>query len=98
MEYMAKKGVSIESCLLSNYQTGTWTDISSHPVKTFLQYPLTVCLNTDDPGVSNNSIHTEFDLAKNTVGLNQEQVQKLQKNAVEMAFISSDDKARLLSS
>ncbi len=95
MEFMAKNEIGIESCLLSNYHTHTFMDLASHPVKTFLEYDITVCLNTDDPGVSNNTLASEYELAKNTLKLNPLQIQTLQNNALEMAFLSADEKKAL---
>jgi adenosine deaminase len=96
MEYMAKHAIGIESCILSNYQTGTWTDITSHPVSTFLEYGIEACLNTDDPGISNNKLHDEYELAKSIVGLSDEQLSQLKRNAIKQAFVSPEFKRELL--
>ncbi len=97
MTYMAQHKIGIESCLTSNYQTGTINDLSSHPIQKFLANGLTVCLNTDDPAVENIELGYEFSLATNTVGLNIDQISQLQKNAVHMSFLSDQEKNALLS-
>lgn len=91
-EYMALNQIGIESCILSNYQTGTWTNIASHPVKLFLEQGIPVCLNTDDPGVSNNTLESEYALAKDVVRLSEKQIQTLKLNALEQAFLSENEK------
>ncbi len=96
MDYMHKHNISIESCLTSNYQTGTIKDLALHPIKTFLANNLNVCLNTDDPAVENIELKDEFNLAANLLNLNQQQITQLQKNAIEMSFLSEQEKQGLL--
>ena len=95
MEYMAKYQIGIESCPTSNYQTATVADTAHHPMKLFLQHGIEVTLSTDDPGVSAINLAHEYDVAKNVIGLNQEQLAQLQRNAVSQAFLSDDDKITL---
>lgn len=95
MDYMAKHNIAIESCLTSNYQTGTVTELVNHPVKTFLANNLLVCLNTDDPAVENIELGYEFHLAKQTLGLTEQDITQLQKNAIAMCFLSEQEKQAL---
>ncbi|MBA6355697.1 MULTISPECIES: adenosine deaminase [unclassified Colwellia] len=95
MDYMLKHNIGLESCLTSNYQTGTIKDLSQHPVKTFLANGLNVCLNTDDPAVENIELEDEFNLASNLLKLSEAQITQLQSNAIEMSFLSHDEKQTL---
>jgi len=97
MAFMANKGISIECCLTSNFQTGACTDIAQHPIKTFIEKGIVVTLNTDDPGVSGIEIADEYRLAREVVGLSSEQLNQIQLNGVEVAFASDLVKAELLS-
>ena len=92
MDFMAQNNIGIESCLLSNYQTGTWTDIAKHPVHRFLDNGIAVCLNTDDPGVSNNTLSSEYDLAKNVLALDAASISQLKNNALLQAFLPINKK------
>jgi adenosine deaminase len=92
LSYMAMHKIGIESCILSNYQTGTWTDMATHPVKSFLSHDIEVFLNTDDPGVSNNTLADEYSLAKTIVNLDDEAIRRLKMNAMSQAFLSSAEK------
>ncbi|TPH16474.1 adenosine deaminase [Litorilituus lipolyticus] len=96
MDFMKVHHIGIESCLTSNFQTGTVKDISNHPVKTFLDKGLYVCLNTDDPAVENIELPFEYHLASEIVGLSSEQITQLQLNALQMSFISDSEKQKLL--
>jgi len=95
MDYMFKHRIGIESCLTSNYQTGTIKDLTQHPIKTFLANGLNVCLNTDDPAVENIELEDEFNLASNLLKLNRTQITQLQTNAIAMSFLSVDEKQQL---
>ena len=96
MDYMHKHDIAIESCLTSNYQTGTVSDLSNHPLKIFLANGIKVCLNTDDPAVQGIEIKNEYNVAVNTLDLNFEQITQLQQNAVDVSFLSSSEKNALL--
>ncbi|MFT5712642.1 MAG: adenosine deaminase, partial [Glaciecola sp.] len=78
-----------ESCLTSNYQTGTWVDIKTHPIRTFMESGLSVSLNTDDPGVSDIDIKHEYFIARNIVSLTQQQIQKIQLNGLSQRFFKA---------
>lgn len=97
MTSMKDNSISIESCLTSNYQTGTVHDLSKHPIKTFLNNELLVCLNTDDPAVEGIELKHEFNIANDLVRLTENEIKKLQKNAIEMCFLSDSDKLHLKS-
>jgi adenosine deaminase len=92
MAYMSTHKIGIETCILSNYQTGTWPSIATHPVKKFLQHGIEVCLNTDDPGVSNNTLIDEYSLAKSALGLSDSELRQLKGNALSQAFLSHTEK------
>ena len=92
---MLQNNIAIESCLTSNYQTGTVTDISQHPVKTFLEKGLLVCLNSDDPAVQGCDIQYEYQQSTLLAGLSSDQCLTLQENALKMAFLSESEKSSL---
>ncbi len=96
MDYMRDHQISIESCLTSNYQTGTIQNLSTHPVKTFLANDLLVCLNTDDPAVENIELAGEYQLASEVLKLTYAQITQLQYNAIQMSFLSETEKKALM--
>jgi len=96
MTYMAKNNIAIESCLTSNYQTGTIKDLSQHPLKIFLNEGINVCLNTDDPAVQGIEIKNEYKLAKNILELTDLQIEQLQQNSLNASFLSDNEKNTLL--
>jgi adenosine deaminase len=96
MTYMVNNNIAIESCLTSNFQTGTVKNLSQHPLKGFLDFGIKACLNTDDPAVQGIEIKHEFELAQQTLKLTDNEISQLQRNAIEVSFLSNNDKSALL--
>jgi adenosine deaminase len=96
MAYMVENNISIESCLTSNYQTGTVKNLAEHPIKTFLAHGVNVFLNTDDPAVEGIELKHEFSLAKSVLNFTEAEMTQLQKNALSACFLSDSEKKALL--
>ncbi|MBF7072887.1 adenosine deaminase [Glaciecola sp. MH2013] len=86
MDYVGEHNIAIETCLTSNYQTATWLNYRSHPIRKFLNAGLNVSLNTDDPAISGITIHDEYQKARDLVGLSIQQTKQLQLNGVSQLF------------
>lgn len=98
MTYMVNNNIAIESCLTSNFQTGTVKNLSKHPLKAFFNFGIKACLNTDDPAVQGIEIKNEFEVAQQTLKFSDNEISRLQKNAIEVSFLSHNEKNILLSS
>jgi len=96
MSYMVNHNIAIESCLTSNFQTGTVTDLTKHPLKAFLDFGIKACLNTDDPAVQGIEIKNEYQVAQQVLTLSDGEISQLQKNALEVCFLSDTDKKALV--
>ena len=96
MDYLRDNKIAIESCPTSNYQTATIKDLTKHPLKTFLNHGVIVCLNTDDPAVSNITIKHEYKVATDVLGLTANELRQIQLNGVEAAFLSEQEKRALM--
>lgn len=95
LDYLGEHHIGIESCLTSNLQTSTVSELSRHPIHEFLARDIAVCLNTDDPAVQGTELRHEYTSAAQAAGLTPSQIYRCQKNALEMAFISPEEKATL---
>jgi adenosine deaminase len=96
-DYMLQHKIGIESNLTSNFQTTTVPSLQDHPLKRWLEEGLFATINTDDPGISNIDLRHEFEVAAPAAGLTPEHTHQAQRNAVEIAFLSLDEKESLLS-
>ncbi|MGL4836975.1 MAG: adenosine deaminase [Shewanella sp.] len=95
MEYLAKQQIGIESCPTSNLHTSTVSSYAEHPFKTFLDAGVLISLNTDDPGVSAIDIHHEYEKAATELHLSERELAQVQRNGVEMAFLSDAERRAL---
>ena len=96
LDYLRQQRTGIECNLTSNVQTSVVPDYPSHPVGLFLQHGLLATLNTDDPGISHIDLPYEYNVAAPAAGLTRQQIQQLQRNALEVAFLSQGEKEQLL--
>ncbi len=96
MAYMLEHHIGVECCLTSNVQTSTVKDYPAHSLKQFLEKGLLATLNTDDPGISAIDLHYEYDHAAPAAGLTAAQITQAQKNTLEIAFLNTDEKTRLI--
>ncbi|MGI2188711.1 adenosine deaminase [Shewanella oncorhynchi] len=92
MEYLAKHRIGIESCPTSNLHTSTVTSYAEHPFRTFMDAGALISLNTDDPGVSAIDIKHEYRIAKSELKLTDAELAQVQRNGVEMAFLSDSER------
>ncbi len=95
LDFMRKNHIGIESNLTSNVQTSCVPDYASHPLRQFLEDGLLATINSDDPGVSDIDLPHEYLVAAPAAGLTGEQIHQAQRNALDVAFLSSGDKEAL---
>ncbi|MBE8168482.1 MAG: adenosine deaminase [Shewanella sp.] len=98
MDYLVKHKIGIESCPTSNLHTSTVESYQTHPIKQFLDAGVLISLNTDDPGVSNITIAHEYQVAYSEIGLSKSELAQLQRNGIEMAFLSDAERKTLYAS
>jgi len=96
MEYLAEHEIGVESCLTSNVQTSCVSDYPAHPLRKFLKAGLPATLNTDDPGISAIDLPYEYNVAAPKAGLTDTQIRQAQLNAMEVAFLTDEEKQALL--
>ncbi|MBQ8166296.1 MAG: adenosine deaminase [Lachnospiraceae bacterium] len=96
MEDIKNKGIGLELCPVSNFQTKAWDEYSSYPLRTFLDKGLIATINTDNRTVSNTSIKTELSLAMEKLSIREEDIITLNKNSIEISFADDNLKNTLL--
>jgi adenosine deaminase len=96
LKFMAEKEIGIEANLTSNLQTSSIPSYAAHPINQFLYRGVLATINTDDPGISNIDLAHEFTKAAPEAGLTDKQIQQAQRNALSIAFLSKDEKQKLL--
>jgi len=95
VDYLADNDIGLEACPTSNLHISAVNDYASHPIRELAERGVKFCLNTDDPGISDIDIAHEYAIAAPAIGLTPEQVQKSQQDALDMAFLSKEQKTEL---
>ncbi len=91
-----ERGVVFEVCLTSNYQSGVVPSLAAHPFPQMRAAGLRLTLNTDDPGVSNITLSHEFQVAQQTLKMDQAALWQCTRTALEAAFLPDDERQTLL--
>lgn len=96
MDYLAENNIGIESCLTSNIQTSTISQLEKHPLRHFLRHGIIASINTDDPAVQGIELAYEYRIAAPQAGLTQAEIYQAQGNGLKMAFLSDDERAAIV--
>jgi len=95
VDYLARHQIGLECCPTSNLHISAVANYASHPIRQLADRGVRFCLNTDDPGISNIDIAHEYKVAAPAVGLDEDQIREAQRAAIDMAFISEEERERL---
>ncbi|MFL6200173.1 MAG: adenosine deaminase [Thermoanaerobaculia bacterium] len=96
LDLLAERGIALEVCPTSNLHTSTVPDYASHPLPALLARGLAVTLNTDDPSISGIDLAHEYRIAQEELGLGEDDLRKMQENAVAAAFLTQEERGDLL--
>ena len=96
VDFLVESRIGLEVSVSSNIHIGTVDDYSVHPVRDILQAGIVANLNTDDPAISGIDLRHEYEVAAPRAGLDARLTRLAQRNALEMAFLPSNDKKKLL--
>ena len=95
IDLLARTGVVLELCPLSNLATGALRRIEDHPVRRYWERGLNITVNTDDPGMFHNSLAGEYALLMDVFGFSRAEIRRLAAAALEGAWCGPEEKARL---
>jgi len=98
MDLLAERRIAIESCPTSSVQFSMVPGYRQLPLGMWLERGLLVTIATDDPGISGIDIEHEYRVLRQEMGLDDARVCQLQKNGVEAAFLSPEERVQLWSS
>ncbi|HVT61373.1 MAG TPA: adenosine deaminase [Thermoanaerobaculia bacterium] len=96
LDLLAERRIALEVCPTSNLHTNTVASYRDHPLPELLRRGLLVTLNTDDPSISGIDLAHEFRVARDEMGLAEDDLRRLQENALAAAFLSTEERGRLL--
>jgi adenosine deaminase len=95
MDELAKSGIPLELCPTSNLQTVVFDELSSYPLRRFIEKGICITLNSDNRSVSATDAHRELELVGEEFALTREEKRVLLQNSVRAAFASDEIKVEL---
>lgn len=91
-----EKNILLEICPTSNIQTRCVNSYKEHPIKKLLKKGIPISINTDNRTVSNTTLTVEYEHLINELAFTVEDIINTNKMAINHAFISNDEKYKLL--
>jgi len=95
VSWLAEHRVPLEMCPISNLRTGIVRSLAAHPIRHFFDAGLPVTVNTDDPKMFNTSLEGEYEALATHLRFTWDEVQVLNRNALDAAWCSDEEKRRL---
>ena len=90
-----ERGISFEVCVTSNYQSGAVPASNQHPLRRMLALGLDASINTDDPGISNIDLSSEYRLVCEDMDLTPAALFGRIQAAAQAAFLPDTEKKAL---
>jgi adenosine deaminase len=96
VQMLAERGVTLEMCPTSNLHTGAIAALRDHPLLRYQDANVPVTINTDDPGVSNNTLTDEYLVAVRDLGMSPSALRGTIIRAAEAAFLPEVERRRMV--
>jgi len=93
---IAKEGITLTVCPLSNLKLCVIDDIADNPVKTMLEAGIKATVNSDDPSYFGGYINDNFHAIADALDLSIEDVARLARNSFEGSFLPRDEQEPFL--
>ncbi|HEY8615917.1 adenosine deaminase [Phenylobacterium sp.] len=94
VERLAREGMTLTVCPLSNLKLCVVDDLTTHPLKRMLSLGLRATVNSDDPAYFGGYLGDNWTAAATAVGLTRDELVTLARNSFVGSFLSPDEKAR----
>lgn len=86
VQHIQEQGIHIEMCPTSNVKTGSINRIDEHPIGQARALGMSVSINTDDPGIFECSLESEFRLVEQVFGFRDEDFERMRADALSARF------------
>lgn len=96
IDELKKRNVVLEVCPTSNILAEIYPSFKEHPLRRLVDAGVSVCLNSDDPGLFGNSIGQEYQVARDHFGFSDRELIQATRTAIESSFADQALKDSLL--
>ena len=94
-EYLKDKGIALEQCITSNYQTCSWVDEKNHPMGELYRRGVPVTINSDDPFIQDTDLTDDYIKAVRYFSFGLDDLRRLNQTAIRASFVNEAEKSRL---
>jgi adenosine deaminase len=91
-----ERRTAFEVCITSNYQSGVFESLETHPLMQMYDAGLNVTINTDDPSISRITLSHEYYTACEDLRMPQSTLKQRIVAAAQAAFIGETEKGKLV--
>ena len=95
VEFVVKKGVTLEVNPWSNYLTNSVATIEEHPLKKLFDLGVMVTINSDDPEVLDTNLNNEYRIAHEILGMSIDDIERCNAFALKASFLPKPVKDEL---
>ncbi len=95
-EIIKNRNIMLEVCPTSNIQTNAVSSLQSHPVVSYYNDKLNLCINTDNRTVSDTTLTEEYVIASKLLNMGKDDYNKMYSNTVKSSFADNSVKEFLL--
>ena len=92
VERLAREGVPLTVCPLSNLRLCVVPEARAHPLKTMLDKGLVATVNSDDPAYFGGYVNDNYIAMQEALDLSREEIVTLARNSFEASFLSRAEK------
>jgi adenosine deaminase/aminodeoxyfutalosine deaminase len=85
---LREERILLEVCITSNVRTGAVATLKDHPVRRLFDAGVPIALNTDDPGLFETDLESEYRIAVDDFGFSAAEVDQMQGCAERFRFCS----------
>jgi adenosine deaminase len=94
-DLIRERGITVESCPVSNLRTGVVQSLREHPVRGFFDGGISVTVNSDDPSMFGTDMNNEYLQLHRHLGFTVRELFQLSLNAIDSAFLPPERRADL---
>ncbi|MBT5643394.1 adenosine deaminase, partial [Candidatus Bathyarchaeota archaeon] len=93
---LKEKGVTVETCPVSNVRTGVCKDIKNHPVRKYYDQGVSISVNSDDPTMFGTDMNNEYMTLHEVHGFTVPELFDISLNSVRTSFLPEEKKREQL--
>ena len=94
MRLLKEKGVTLETCPVSNVRTGVCKDIKSHPVRKYYDQGISISVNSDDPTMFGTDMNNEYMVLHEVHDFTVAELFEISLNSIRTSFLPEEKKRK----